>query len=478
VSSAAELMAFDMCDQARLVRERVVSARELVQAAIDRLQARQELNVLVDEQFEQALAAADRADSSAGGLVPVLAGVPFVLKDLGEPQAGRPERMGSRALRNHVAQETAWTVRCYERAGLIICGRTNTPEFGNHCATEPALSGPTLNPWDRRVSPGGSSGGSAVAVAAGLIGGASGGDGTGSIRMPAACCGVVGLKPRRGRSSNAPGAGQSLDGLAVRHALTRTVRDSAMLLDVVAGELPGDPYTAPLPTRPFAEAVGADPGRLRIVHAQRPPFPGTVDPRVQAVADETARALESAGHHIVPGAAEIDAEAVRRSISVIHAVDNAATLAWLSDLLGRAPEPDELEPVTWDMARLGLELTAVDHVRAVDTMHAETRRAASLFDIADVVLAPTLNTPPPAPGTLSVSRGSVDAFFDVEFSVTGWTALANATGWAAISLPLGEVDGLPVGVQLIAPDEGVLLALAAQLETAMPWSARRPPAGV
>jgi amidase len=214
------------------------------------------------------------------------------------------------------------------------------------------------------------------------------------------------------------------------------------------------------------------------MHAERPPFPGAVDPRVQAVADETARALESAGHDVVPGAAEIDAEAMRSSISVIHAVDNAVTLGWLSDLLGRAPEPDELEPVTWDMARLGLELTAVDHARALDRMHAESRRAARLFDAADVVLAPTLNTLPPAPGALSVSRGSVEAFFDVEFSVTGWTALANATGWAAISLPLGEVDGLPVGVQLIASDEGVLLALAAQLETVMPWSGRRPSAGV
>lgn len=478
MSSAAELMAFDMCHQAALVRDRVVSARELVQAAIERLQAGQELNVLVDEQFEQALAAAERVDRWTGETVAPLTGVPFLLKDLGEPQSGRPERMGCRALRDHVAEETAWTVRCYERAGLIICGRTNTPEFGNHCATEPLLSGPTLNPWDRGVSPGGSSGGSAVAVAAGLIGGASGGDGTGSIRMPAACCGVVGLKPRRGRSSNAPGAGQSLDGLAVRHALTRTVRDSALLLDVVAGEVVGDPYTAPPPQRPFAEAVNCDPGRLRVLRAEGPPFPGVVDARVQAVADRAASALESAGHHVTPGVVEIDAEAVRRSISVIHAVDNAATLDWLGDLLGRPPEPDELEPVTWDMAHLGIELTAVDHARALDTMHAQSRRAARVFETADVVLAPTLNTPPPAPGTLSVSRGSVDAFFDVEFSVTGWTALANATGWAAISLPLGELDGLPVGVQLIAPDEVVLLGLAAQLEKVLPWSGRRPAAGV
>jgi amidase len=251
-----------------------------------------------------------------------------------------------------------------------------------------------------------------------------------------------------------------------------------VLLDVVAGEVGGDPYTAPPPVRPFAEAAAANPGRLRIMHAERPPFPGTVDPRVQAIADQTARVLETIGHQVLPGAAEIDAEAIRHSISVIHAVDNAVTLNWLHTFLGRPPEPDELEPVTWDMARMGLELSAVDHARAVDTMHAESRRGARLFEAADVLLAPTLNTPPPAPGTLSASRGSVDAFFDVEFSVTGWTALANATGWAAISLPLGEVDGLPAGVQLIAPDEGVLLAVAAQLELAMPWSQRRPTAGV
>jgi amidase len=199
---------------------------------------------------------------------------------------------------------------------------------------------------------------------------------------------------------------------------------------------------------------------------------------VQTVVDEVARTLEDLGHHVSPGAVEIDAEAVRRSISVIHAADNAVTLGWLRGLLGREPEPDELEPVTWDMARMGLELTAVDHASALDTMHAQSRLAARVFDRADVVLAPTLNVLPPAPGTLSVSRGSVDAFFDVEFSVTGWTALANATGWAAISLPLGEVDGLPVGIQLLAPEEDVLLGLASQLETAMPWRGRLPPAGV
>jgi amidase len=461
----------DVTEQARLVRDREVSALELVDAAIARLQSAPELNVLVYEDFDAARAAAVAAPP--GG---PLAGVPFLLKDLGEPQAGLPERMGSRALRDHIATYTSWSVERYLSAGLIVCGRTNTPEFGNHCATEPSLFGPTLNPYNPAVSPGGSSGGSCAAVAAGLIGAASGGDGTGSIRMPASCCGLVGLKPRRGRSSWAPGSGQALDGLALKHAVTRTVRDTALLLDVVAGTAPGDPYTAPPPLHPFVAEVGADPGPLRILAAPGPPFPGTVDPRVQAVADGCARALEGLGHHVDAGAPRFDAEVMRRSISVIHAVDNAGTVRWLEHELGRRPEPDELDPVTWDMAREGETLTGVDHMWAVDALHAQSRRASAAFTVADVLLCPTLNVLPPAPGTLSASRGTVDAFFDVEFAVTGWTAVANACGWAAVSLPIGEVDGLPVGVQLLALDEAVLLRLAAQLEVALPWRDRRPPA--
>jgi amidase len=462
-------MSKDVTEQAALVRAGEVSALELVDAAIARLEEHRELNVLVNEQFEAARAAAARPLAQGP-----LAGVPFLLKDLGEPQAGIPEHMGSRALRDHVATETAWSVERYQAAGLIICGRTNTAEFGNHCATEPALFGRTLNPWRSELSPGGSSGGSAAAVAARLVGAASGSDGTGSIRMPSACCGLVGLKPRRGRSSFAP-AGHSLDGLSVKHALTRTVRDTALLLDVVAASALGDPYSAPPPARPFAEEVGADPGHVRVLRLERPPFPGTPDARIQAVADAAASTLEGIGHDVESGVLSFDAELMRRSISVIHAVDNAATFMWLLDELGRRPEPDELDPVTWDMLNEGLELSAVDHVSAVDQLHAQARLAARVFDRADVVLCPTLNVLAPLPGALSASRGSVDAFFDVEFAATGATAVANAAGWAAISLPLGEVDGLPVGVQMLAPDEAVLLRLAAQLEEALPWAERRPP---
>jgi amidase len=463
-------MFMDITEQAALVRSGSVSALELVDAAIARLEGARELNVLVDEQFEAA-----RALAAGQPLDGPLAGVPFLLKDLGEPQAGRPEYLGSKALRDHVASETAWTVERYLAAGLIICGRTNTAELGNHCATEPALFGRTLNPWRAELSPGGSSGGSAAAVAAGLVGAASGSDGTGSIRMPSACCGLVGLKPRRSRSSFAPSTGISLDGLSTKHALTRSVRDTALLLDVTAGSAPGDPFPAPPPQRRFVSEVGADPGRVRVLALERPPFPGTPEPRIQAVADDAARTLEGLGHHIESGLLTFDPEVMRRAISVIHAVDNAATFNWLVEELGRQPEPDELDPVTWDMLREGLELSAVDHLAAVGDLHAQSRLAARVFDTADVVLCPTLNVVAPAPGALSASRGSVDAFFDVEFAATGATAVANATGWAAITLPLGEVDGLPVGVQLMAPEEGMLLRVAAQLEEALPWSDRHPP---
>lgn len=468
---SAELMWKDVTEQAALVRSGEVSALELVDAAIAALEGTRELNVLVNEQFEAARAAAAAPDPDRP-----LAGVPFLLKDLGEPQAGIPEYLGSRALRDHVASVTAWTVRRYLAAGLIICGRTSTAEFGNHCATEPALFGRTLNPWDPELSPGGSSGGSAAAVAAGLVGAASGSDGTGSIRMPSSCCGLVGLKPRRARSSYAPSAGQGLDGLATKHALTRTVRDSALLLDLITGSAPGDPYSAPPPARPFVEEVGADPGRLRMLRLERPPFPGTPDPRIMAVVDQVAMTLEELGHVIEPGLLSFDPEVMRRAISVVHAVDNAGTYNWLIEERGRPPEPDELDPVTWDMLNEGLGLSAVDHLAAIGDLHAQARLAARAFESADVLLCQTLNVLPPAPGELSASRGSVDAFFDVEFAATGVTTVPNVTGWAAISLPLGEVDGLPVGVQMLAPEEAVLIRVAFQLERALPWGDRHPPA--
>ena len=479
-SSAFELAATDAIGQAALAASGEVSAVELLEAAIIRVEATRTLNAVVTDLFDRGRAQAAALDESgvlrkeqAGPL----AGVPFLLKDLGAALAGAREAMGSRALRDHVATENAWTVDRYLDAGLVVFGKTNTPEWGNHCTTEPLLFGPTINPWSPSVTPGGASGGSAAAVAAGVVPAASGGDGTGSIRVPASCCGVVGLKPRRGRSSFAPDGGHGLEGLVNGHALTRTVRDSAALLDVIAGTAPGDPYSAAAPAVPFIQSAAQTPSPQRIVIATSSPFPtDRIDPEVVAAVEATGRLLESLGHHLTPGAPTIDPDAVADAIAVLHTVSNAERHDLAAAHLGRAPLEDEFEPSTWVMIREGFTTTGLAYANAISAVHAQTRRFAREMAGHDVLLVPTLLTGPPPYGLLNQPRGTTRAFFDVEFATTGWTALANVTGWAAISLPLGQTaEGLPIGVQLLAPDETVLLSLAGQLEQAAPWAGRTPP---
>lgn len=465
--NSAELMRLDATDQAVLVRSGQVSPTELVVAAIKRIEEHRELNSVVHDLFDRALTQA----AGPAGSGP-FAGVPFLLKDLGASLAGTPESMGSRAIHGYVAHSTQTTVQRYLNAGLIVCGKTNTPEFGNHCATEPSLFGPTRNPWTADRTCGGSSGGSAVAVAAGLVAAASGGDATGSIRVPSSCCGVVGLKPRRNRKSAAPGP-DVLGGLVSEHVLTRSVRDSAALLDATAGPALGDPNCLPAPPAGsfLAAATGPKP-RTRVLLASGPPYPGEVDPRVADVVNTVAVELEKLGHDVDSGAPTFDTDAARRAISVLHQVENVHSFRFATQLLGRVPARDEFEPVTWDMIREGLTCSGEDYANAITTLHTEGRRVGTVFEKADVLLCPTLNVLPPEHGHLTRSHGTTEQFFANEFSVTGWTSVANLAGWAAISLPLGEVDGLPVGVQLMAPDEHILLALGAQLEEVMPWTHR------
>lgn len=478
-SSAFELASVDALGQAALAAAGELSAVELLEAALIRLEAARGLNAVITDLFDRARNQASALDTArtlrSGGAAPV-AGVPFLLKDLGAALAGTPEAMGSRALRTHIATDTSWIVQRYLDAGLVIFGKTNTPEWGNHCTTEPSLFGPTINPWSKAVTPGGSSGGSAAAVAAGVVPAASGGDGTGSIRVPASCCGLVGLKPRRGRSSFAPDAGHSLEGLVNAHALTRTVRDSAALLDIATGSAPGDPYTAALPVTSFLDALSRPLPGVRVLMTTESPFPGpATDAQVVAAVEATARLLGDLGHHVDSGAPGIDADAVADAIAVLHTVSNAGLHALATEVLGREPREDEFEPSTWEMVREGFTTTGVAYAGAISAVHAQTRRFADGMRGHDVLLVPTLLTPPPGYGLLDQPRGSTRAFFDVEFATTGWTSLANVTGWAAISLPLGvSDDGLPIGVQLMAPDETVLLQLAAQLEEAAPWTDRRP----
>ncbi|OMC32515.1 amidase [Mycolicibacterium fortuitum] len=479
-SSAFELAGTDAIGQAALAASGEISAVELLEAAIARIEATRSLNAVITDLFDRGRAQAAALDESGvlrNEKAGPLAGVPFLLKDLGAALAGAREAMGSRALRDHVATETVWTVQRYLDAGLVILGKTNTPEWGNHCTTEPLLFGPTVNPWSPAVTPGGSSGGSAAAVAAGVVPAASGGDGTGSIRVPASCCGVVGLKPRRGRASFAPDAGHGLEGLVNNHALTRTVRDCAAMLDVIAGTAPGDPYSAAAPTVSFVDAAARIPSAQRILIATSSPFPtDRIDPEVVSAVEETGRLLESLGHHLTPGAPAIDPDAVAEAVAVLHTVSNAQLHDLVENHLGRAPREDEFEPSTWVMVREGFATTGLAYANAIADIHAQTRRFATGMAGHDVLLVPTLLTCPPPYGLLNQPRGSTRAFFDVEFATTGWTALANVTGWAAISLPLGQTsDGLPIGVQLMAPDETILLSLAGQLEEAAPWAGRTPP---
>jgi amidase len=477
---ARELADVDALGQAALVSAGEVSAVELLDAAIIRLEAARDLNAVIHDLFDRAREQAAELDASGRVRQPgsgPLAGVPFLLKDLGASIAGVPEAMGSRALRTYVAPATAWVVDRYLSAGLVVFGKTNTPEWGNHCTTEPSLFGPTVNPWSPSITPGGSSGGSASAVAAGIVPAASGGDGTGSIRVPASCCGLVGLKPRRGRSSFAPDAGHSLEGLVNSHALTRTVRDSAALLDVIAGSAPGDPYTAAPPPIPYLDAITREPAAQRVLMNTSSPFPGsTTDPAVVAAVEAVGTLLAGIGHRVESGAPTIDSEAVAEAIAVLHTVSNVGLHALATGHLGREPAEDEFEPSTWVMVREGFSTTGAAYAGAIDAVHAQTRRFAAGMAGYDVLLVPTLLTPPPPYALLDQARGTTRAFFDVEFATTGWTSLANVTGWAAISLPLGTTaDGLPVGVQLMAPDETILLQLGAQLEAAAPWADRHPP---
>ena len=474
---AFELAKLDGIAQAELVASGQLSAAELLEAAIVRVEATRGLNAVITDLFDRGREQANSLDASGDvrlGTLGPLAGIPFLLKDLGASLAGAPEAMGSRALRTHVAAESAWIVERYLEAGLVVFGKTNTPEWGNHCTTEPSLFGPTVNPWSPSITPGGSSGGSAAAVAAGVVPAASGGDGTGSIRVPASCCGLVGLKPRRGRTSFAPGGGHGLEGLVNEHALTRSVRDSAALLDVVTGSAPGDPYTAPLPKEPFLQAITRVPSAQRIMIATASPGPAT-DPEVVAAVEATGRLLEDLGHHVEPGAPVVDHDAVADATAVLHTVSNAQLHALAAAHLGREPDEDEFEPSTWVMVREGFTTTGVAYANAIAAVHAQTRRFAAGMSAHDVLLVPTLLTAPPPYALLDQPRGTTRAFFDVEFATTGWTSLGNVTGWAAISLPLGTTsDGLPIGVQLMAPDEAILLQLAAQLEKAAPWADRWP----
>ena len=479
MSDPSHLADLDATDQADLVRTGEVSAIELVQAAIDRAeQVNGELNAIIHPRYEQALAEAAEVPAGAP-----FAGVPFVLKDLDGTAAGEPLHAGTRFLRDHgyIAEVDSTLTTRFREAGLVIIGRTNTPELGLVTTTEPLAYGPTRNPWDTERSTGGSSGGSAAATAAGIVPMAHAGDGGGSIRIPASECGLVGLKPSRGRITLGPELGEAWAGLVARLAVTRTVRDTATLLDAVAGPGVGDPYWAPPPTRPYAEEVGAEVGQLRVGWVAEPPDGSfRADGEVVAATEQTAELLASLGHRVeqahpapLTEPEHVGHFLVTYSAWVTRELDHLAELAW-------APlTEDGFEPGTWAIAEAGRQVSASDYLAALDGLHAMTRRMVAWWEVDgfDLLLTPTLPELPPTLGQFdSTAEEPMAGVFRSTPTVT-FTAPFNITGQPAISLPLHQSrDGLPIGMQLVAAParEDVLIRVATQLEAAAPWADRRP----
>lgn len=468
----------DAVAQAEMVRRREVTAVELVAAAIERIEAlNPAVNAVIHTTFEQALAAAAATPTGP------LAGVPYLLKDLIIERADDQFTEGSRFLAGTVSTFTSELALRLERAGLVVLGRTNSPEFGMAPACEPLLYGPTRNPWSLEHSTSGSSGGSAAAVASGMVPMAHGNDLGGSIRYPASACGLFGLKPTRARVPLAPEYGDAVSGAAVEHAVTRSVRDCAALLDASAGPAPGDPYPAPPPARPFLEEVGRDPGRLRIAWSARTASGDLGHPDCVAALTDAVILCETLGHDLV----EADLPGLTPPVGdAIGTMFNAAT-AWIIGYwvrrLGKEPGPDDLEPLTRALWDAGRGVPAADYLLAIEDLQAFSRVVARFLAGAphgfDAFLTPTMSEPPSLIGEItSTPDEPLRALERGGRTVAYSGVVANITGNPAMSVPLFWNDaGLPIGIHLLGRhgDEATLFRLASQLETARPWRTRWPP---
>lgn len=476
MSLADETQWMDATDQAALVARGEVTPAELLEAALERIaRLDPELHALTFRWFHE-------ARSTAAGDLPdgPFRGVPFLLKDLHAHMAGRPLSNGNVALAEAAPSSPRSTtlVERYEAAGFVIAGRTNSPELGSVPTTEPVAWGPTRNPWDLDRTPGGSSGGSGAAVASGMVPIAHASDGGGSIRIPASCCGLIGLKPTQGRITVGPYRDES--NLGVEHCLSRTVRDTAALLDATHGPGVGDTVLAPAPARPYLDEVGADPGRLRIGLLDHAPQGTPIDDDCAEAARSAAAMLEGLGHHVEPGFPEALADpTVTGRFLALWATGMAMGLRGCEELLGRPLAEDEVEPVNWVQAEYAKTLHATDLAEALAASAAFRRRTQQWWaDGWDLLLTPTLGEVPLALGTLANDPENPLHPLARAGAFVPFTPAWNMTGQPAISLPLHRTaDGVPVGVQLVAAygREDVLIQVAAQLESAHPWAHLHPP---
>jgi Asp-tRNA(Asn)/Glu-tRNA(Gln) amidotransferase A subunit family amidase len=470
---AAEYDRYDALGLAELIRKKELTPLELLTAVRQRAQAlNPRLNAFCHLFFDKA-----EAQIKQGLPNGPLSGVPFALKDLGQYLTGTITSAGSRVWRDSVATFDSTLVTRYKGAGLVIFGKTNSPELGLTTTTESVLYGNTRNPWNLEKTAGGSSGGSAAAVAARVIPAAHASDGGGSIRIPASCCGLFGLKPTRGRVPMGPSQFEGWNGFSCHHAVTISVRDSAAILDATAGAEPGSPYFSPPPSRPFLKEVGQAPGKLRIAVSVETPGGTPLDPECRTAALEAAKLCESLGHHVEEKQIPIDNAAMRRAFLTVINVSIARTLADAAASLGREVTEKDVEAVTWAMSRQGIGTTAVSYSQAIMASHQVGLAMARFHEKYDVVLSPTLGKPPVPLGILSLSPRSMADFGRDIVEFGPYTALYNVTGQPSMSVPLHWTpDGLPVGVMFSGRfgDEATLLRLAAQLEKARPWAARKP----
>jgi amidase len=469
-----EYVARDATGLAELIESGEISAEEVQAVAREAIgKVNPELNAVADGPWDQPL------DYNPDG---PFHGVPFVFKDLFVHAAGVPTRAGSRLLGDGVTfpYDTHLMTR-FKEAGLAALAVTTTPEFGLNANTEALVYGSTRNPWDTALSPGGSSGGSAALVSAGAVPVGHANDGGGSVRIPAAFTGLVGLKPSRNRTPAGPNSQELVYGNCVEFAVTRSVRDAALLLDAIAGPMPGDKYILREPPRPWRDEVGAAPGRLRIALHTTSWAGSPVDAEVAAAAEAVGRRLEGLGHDVMEGTPTFDWDRLREAITTSWCAIVAEAVTVVATATGAQPGPDTLEATSLSFYERGMAMSVVEFAGAAAVFNEVSRQVGEFFTQFDLLLTPTANVPPQPLGFLNANDASYDATSWIQklFDIFSFTPLFNFTGLPAISLPLGTTaSGLPIGVQLAAPmcDETTLIRIASQLEAAMPWDQRPRPA--
>ena len=484
-----ELIRYDAIELGNLIRKDEITPIELLEITVERIErVNPRLNAVIHKLYEQARAeakhwSAEVKNKKTDGAI--FAGVPFLLKNLLAEYKGTPFDEGSLAVKGYVSKFDSELVRRQRAGGLIILGKTNTPEFGLLPTTEPILYGPTRNPWNPALTPGGSSGGSAAAVAAGIVPMAHGNDGGGSIRIPASCCGLFGLKPTRGRNPLGPLFGDLGSGLTHEHGLTRTVRDSAALLDLTSGPDLGEAFASPPKERPFLEEVGRDPGSLKIGFLASVPegwdLESQLHPDCRGAVTDAARLCESLGHRVEEVRADL---LVYPNIAVtfgrVFSCLAGYFVAYWEKELDRKITQVELEPITSAVYQAGLRRTGADYLVALEGIQRFSRKMARWYHDGDydLLLSPTMRIPPTQLGAFQWDPEDPRKWLEVTNAFVAFTRVQNMTGQPAMSVPLfWNKENVPIGVQFAGRfgDEATLFRLAAQLEKARPWAQRRPP---